>query len=82
MVLHGPETEHHRDAFLRLGRVGASQQVANAAELAAGVETLLAPDKAAEMAHAAWLVCSAGAEVADLVLDLLSDALLKRRTDA
>ena len=82
VVLHGPETEHHRDAFLRLGRVGASQQVTNAAELAAGVETLLAPDKAAEMAHAAWLVCSAGAEVADLVLDLLSDALLKRRTDA
>lgn len=80
VVLHGPETEHHRDAFLRLGRVGASQQVANAAELAAGVETLLAPDKAAEMAHAAWLVCSSGAEVADLVLDLLSGALDQRRT--
>lgn len=79
VVLHGPETERHRDAYQRLGRVGASQQVANAAELAVGVETLLAPDKAAEMAHAAWLVCSAGAEVADLVLELLSGALAKRK---
>lgn len=71
VVIHGPQTEHHRDAFLRLKRAGASREVSDAAELAVGVDALLAPDKAAEMAHSAWQICSAGAEVTDIVLDLL-----------
>lgn len=79
VVLHGPQTSQHRDPYLRLQRAGASQEVANAVELAAGVEELLAPDKAAEMAHSAWQVCSAGAEAADIALDLLSkDAAMRR----
>ncbi|MGB5558875.1 MAG: glycosyltransferase N-terminal domain-containing protein [Paracoccaceae bacterium] len=79
VVLHGPQTDDHRDAYLRLQRANASRQIADAGELAAAIDTLLAPDKAAEMAHAAWQVCSAGAEVTDLVLDLLSQALAKRK---
>ncbi len=82
VVLHGPETDPHRDAYLRLNRAGASRQIADAADLAAAIDTLLAPDKAAEMAHAAWQVCSAGAEVTDLVLDLLTRSLVSRRASA
>ncbi len=75
VVLHGSQTRHHRDAFLRLKRAGASREVANATDLANEIDALLAPDKAAEMAHAAWQVCSAGAEVTDLVLELILGAV-------
>ena len=78
VVLHGPRTDHMREEFLRLNRASASREVKDAAELAAGIDTLLAPDRAAEMAHSAWQVCSAGAEVTEKVVDLLSSALARR----
>jgi len=79
VVLHGPNIDQHRDAFLRLKRANASLQVNNPTELAESIETLLAPDKAAQMAHAAWQICSAGAEATDIVVDLLLEALMADR---
>lgn len=76
-VVHGPAITRHQDAFRRLGRADAARQVADTAELAGVIETLLAPDKVAEMAHAAWQVCSAGADVTDQVTGMLIDALAK-----
>lgn len=76
-VIHGPDTEQHGEHFHRLARAGASMNISDADDLAAAVATLLAPDKAAEMAHAAWNICSAGAETTDHVINSLVAALAK-----
>ncbi|MGR3660781.1 MAG: 3-deoxy-D-manno-octulosonic acid transferase [Paracoccaceae bacterium] len=78
VVLHGPGIAPHQNAFQRLARAGASQQVAHSSELALAIEALLAPDKAAEMATAAWEISTAGAEVLELVTGLLTAALDRR----
>ena len=75
VVLHGPGLAPHQNAFRRLARAGASKQVAHSGELALSVEALLAPDKAAEMAHAAWQISTAGAEVMERVIELIEEAL-------
>ena len=56
---------------------GAAVLVRNERELADAVVTTLPPDRAAEMAAAAWAACSEGAEVTDAVLDAVG-ALLDR----
>ena len=82
-ILHGPNVAAYRASFDRLTQANAACLVANAESLSEQVERLLAPDRAAEMAHAAWMVCSSGAEVTDRVKDLLFDALDEReRADA
>jgi 3-deoxy-D-manno-octulosonic-acid transferase len=80
VILHGPQTAHHRDAFRRLKLAGASREVADAQGLSAGLENLLSPDKAAEMAHAAWQVCSAGSEVADIAIDMVLDQVVRTKS--
>jgi 3-deoxy-D-manno-octulosonic-acid transferase len=50
---------------------GASREIASPTELGEAVEGLLNPDRAAAMAHAAWAVCSTGAEATNRVVDLI-----------
>ena len=76
-VLHGPETDPFSAYYLRLARAGASRAVRSGADLGLAVEALLAPDKAAAMAHAAWDVTTAGADVGNRVIDLIRDGLDK-----
>ena len=47
---------------------------AREAELAEALVATMAPDRAAEMAAAAWAACSEGAEVTDAVLAAIGDA--------
>jgi len=77
-VVHGPNVRNFRQAFARLGAVGATRLVRNEKELARTVERLLSPDVAASMAHEAWKVCSSGAEVTDRVRDLIFTELEER----
>jgi len=77
-VIHGHHTTVHEETFRRLEQAGASRSVSNAEELASMVDSLLAPDRAAEMAHAAWQVCSAGADATDTVIKSLVAELGKR----
>ncbi len=70
-IIHGTNVRNHRPAFDRLAAAGATRAVRNAKELGDMVERLLSPDMAASMAHAAWQVCSSGAEVTDRVRDLI-----------
>lgn len=77
-IMHGPNVRNYRQAFARLGAVGATRRVNNTDELAQGVERLLSPDTAATMAHEAWKVCSSGAEVTDRVRDLIFSELEAR----
>ena len=70
-IIHGTNVRNHRAAFDRLAAAGATRAVRNPKELGDMVERLLSPDMAASMAHAAWQVCSSGAEVTDRVRDLI-----------
>jgi 3-deoxy-D-manno-octulosonic-acid transferase len=70
-ILHGPRTGTHGAAFGRLGAARAARAVASANDLAEALGDLLAPDKAAKLAQAAWAVTSEGAEATERVLGLI-----------
>ncbi len=74
-VIHGPHTGSHGARFERLSLAGASRPIASGQELGAAIAELLAPDKTAALAEAAWRVTSEGADVADRVLDALATAI-------
>lgn len=74
-VLHGPQTGVFSPRFARLRNAGAAREICSEKELAMELEYLLAPDKVAEMAQAAWDVSTKGAEVTDRVCELVHDML-------
>lgn len=74
-IIHGPETQPHGPAYQRLARAGAARIVRGGPDLGQTVETLLAPDRAAAMAHAAWDVTTKGVEVANMLSDVIRAAL-------
>lgn len=75
VVLHGPGLQPFQNAFHRLSRAHASEQVSHAGDLALAVETMQSPERAAERAHAAWEISTAGAEVLDRVVTLLDETV-------
>ena len=74
-ILHGPYVTNFVDIFQRLTEAHAARLVTSPGSLAEAVTDLQNPDKAAELAHAAWEVCSAGADVTDQALEMLLDRL-------
>lgn len=74
-VLAGPGFGPWGESFGRLRDAGAVRLVTDEGGLARAVESLLAPDKVAEMAAAAWEVTTNGAEATDRVVELTLDAL-------
>jgi 3-deoxy-D-manno-octulosonic-acid transferase len=68
-ILHGPRTGPFGPMFGRLGAARATRAVATAGDLADSLGDLLAPDRAARLAQAAWAVVSDGAEVTDKLLN-------------
>lgn len=74
-LLHGPLTAPHTADYQRLSAAGATRSVRSTIDLGNAVEVLLAPDKAAAMAHAAWDVTSSGATVTNRVADLIRDRI-------
>lgn len=74
-ILHGPHVTNFQDIFERLAKAEAAQLVRSEKELGEGVQKLLSPDKAARMAHAAWEVCSSGADVTDQAVQLILSTL-------
>lgn len=78
-IIHGPHVFKVADIYEKLAEAGATQEVRTVPELAQAVGQLLSPDKAAEMAHAAWEVSSSGAEVTNRALDLLQEYLPPER---
>lgn len=67
-ILHGPKTGSSGPIFGRLGAARATRAVASATDLGEALGDLLAPDRAARLAQAAWAVASDGAEVTEAVL--------------
>ncbi len=74
-VLHGPRYGVFARHYARLQKAGAARQVSGEKVLALELETLLAPDKVAEMARAAWEVSTSGAQATDRIIELVLAAL-------
>ncbi len=74
-ILHGPNPGPYPEAYARLDHAAATRLVATADDLARAVADLMAPDKAALLAHNAWAASSGGAEVAERVLQIILDML-------
>ncbi len=77
-ILHGPHVSSAAEVYEMLGSADAARLVHDATELAAAVVDLIEPQKAAQMAHAAWEVSSSGAEATDKALAILQDLLDER----
>ncbi|KMK68691.1 3-deoxy-D-manno-octulosonic acid transferase [Puniceibacterium sp. IMCC21224] len=74
-ILYGPNVGRHLSTYSRLAEAGAARIVKDVDTLTAAVSQLIAPDRAAAMAHAGWDIVSAGAAMADKVVDLALDVL-------
>lgn len=70
-IIHGARTGRHADSFARLTRAGAARMTRGGQALGHAVEALLAADRAASMAAAAWEVTTAGAVVANRIAELV-----------
>ena len=74
-ILFGPHVRNFVDGYRRLSDAGAAVLVRSEGELAEALVATIAPDRAAEMAAAAWAACSEGAEVTDAVLEAVGTLL-------
>ncbi|WP_273690771.1 3-deoxy-D-manno-octulosonic acid transferase [Ketogulonicigenium vulgare] len=70
-VLAGPNVQPFGAAYLRLERAGGARLLRSGEELAATIDQLLAPDKTAKMALAAWQITTTGAEGTNRIVDLV-----------
>ncbi|MEZ5776882.1 MAG: glycosyltransferase N-terminal domain-containing protein [Paracoccaceae bacterium] len=70
-IVHGPHFGPYAAAYARFVDARASRQVDGPAALATAVGELIAPDKAATLAHNAWAMSSGGAEVAERVSEII-----------
>ncbi len=68
-IIYGPNVGRHTSSYSRLAAAGAARIVKDAHGLTQAVETLLAADQSALMAHAAWITISDGAEATDAVVE-------------
>ncbi len=74
-ILAGPNTRSYINSYTRLIEAGAVRRVRDTTTLARAVEALMLPETTAVMAHAAWDVCTQGAEVSDRIIALVTDTL-------
>lgn len=74
-ILHGPYVTNFVDIYQRLTEARAARLVSAPQTLAEAVDDLLSPERAAAMAHAAWEVVSAGADVTERAKTVLLDML-------
>ncbi|MES2142782.1 MAG: glycosyltransferase N-terminal domain-containing protein [Pseudomonadota bacterium] len=72
-IVHGPNAGRFEKAFSRLTAARATRLVGTDRHLAEAVSDVLAPDKAARLAQAAWIVASDGAEVAETIIATIRD---------
>jgi 3-deoxy-D-manno-octulosonic-acid transferase len=67
-ILHGSRLGEHSAAFARLMATRATRPLAAAEDLPEALGDLLAPERAARLAQAAWAVVSDGAEVTERLM--------------
>ena len=69
-ILYGPRAGNYAAAYTRLGAARAARMVGSAADLGLALGDMLAPDRAARQAQAAWMITSEGADVTATVLQM------------
>ncbi len=74
-IVYGPYVGRYLGRYSRYAQAGAARLVRDTATLTTAVQSLIAPDQSAKMAHAAWDVASKGAAVTDMILDLIEERL-------
>lgn len=74
-ILYGPRSGAFGPVYGRLGAARAARMVGSGADLALALGDLLAPDRAARQAQAAWTISSDGAEVTARVMEMIRDLL-------
>lgn len=74
-VLYGPNLGAHLHTYSRLSQAGAARIVNSDSSLAAALSSLIAPDKAASMAHAGWDIATEGSTTIDRVVAKVQDIL-------
>lgn len=67
-ILYGPNVGKHLPAYTRLAKAGAARIVQGDSSLASAISALVAPERAAAMAHAGWEVITQGADQTDAVI--------------
>ena len=70
-ILHGPSVGRYGAIFGRLGAARAARAVSSAADLGEALGDVLAPDRSARMAQAAWAVATDGAEVTEKAVTVI-----------
>jgi 3-deoxy-D-manno-octulosonic-acid transferase len=74
-ILHGPHTPPHDEAYRRLAEARATRALTGPQDLSTAVADLIAPDKAAQLAHNAWAASSGGADVAERLAQVVLAAI-------
>lgn len=74
-IIHGRNVAPYPEAYARLREARATRQLASPADLPRALAELIAPDRAAQLAHNAWAAASGGAEVTDRVAQILLDLM-------
>ena len=74
-IVYGPRPGGYGSVFGRLGAAQAARAVGSAGDLGDALSDLLAPDRAARLAQAAWALASDGVEVTDRVVDFARGVL-------
>lgn len=69
-IIYGPRPGSYGVVFGRLGAAQAARAVGSASDLGEALSDLLAPDRVARLAQAAWGLASDGVEVTDRVIEL------------
>ena len=75
-ILHGPETGDYGPRFDRLGKNMASIQINTAQELSEAITSLLAPDRAANLAQAGWAVTTESSAVTHRLAEVVTDLVI------
>lgn len=74
-IVYGPNVGRYLPSYKRYAGAGGARIVRDADTLAGALAHLIAADRSATMARAAWEVATDGAEVTDLILELLHDMI-------
>ncbi|WP_113911021.1 3-deoxy-D-manno-octulosonic acid transferase [Roseovarius dicentrarchi] len=74
-IVYGPNVGRYLPSYKRYAGAGGARIVRDAGTLAGALAHLIAADRSATMAHAAWEVATVSAEVTDHILQILHDTL-------
>ena len=74
-IVYGPNVARYLPSYKRYAGAGGARIVRDADTLAGALAHLIAADRSATMARAAWEIATDGAEVTDLILELLHDMI-------